>query len=103
MLLVVQEIVLKEVWMGWHVRLAIKFTVTTSQMNPECSNCRKLEGTIDLRDISQMSYAPGDMIIGCLDTLGWVVIRGILIEKETYEIINVISEAGYNGRVTKKP
>ena len=50
-----------------------------------------------------MSYVPGDRIIVCLDDLGWVIIRGIRIDNETYEAINIISEAGYNRRVTKKP
>ena len=71
--------------------------------NPEYSNCRKVEEIIDLREISPTSYVLGYRIIGCLDELGWVVIRGIQIEEETYEVINVISEAGHNDRVTKKP
>ena len=62
-----------------------------------------MEETIDLRGISRMSYVPEDRIIGCRDELGWVVIRGILIDNEKYEAINVISESGYNVRVTKKP
>ena len=49
-----------------------------------------------------MSYVLGDMIIGGLDELGWVVIIGIRIDNETYETINVISEAGYTSRVTMK-
>ena len=43
------------------------------------------------------------MITVCIDELGCVVIKGIQIEKETYEAINVISKSGHNGRVTKKP
>ena len=50
-----------------------------------------------------MSYVPGDMIIVCLDELGQVVIRGIQIDNETYEAINVIYQSEHNGRVTKKP
>ena len=45
--------------------------------SPECSNYRKLEKIIDLHDISLTSYLPGDRIIGCLDSLGWVVVRCI--------------------------
>ena len=71
--------------------------------SPECSHCRKCEEIIDLRGILPTSYSPGDRIIGCLESLGWVVVRGIRIEKETYDAINVISEAGHNGRITKKP
>ena len=62
-----------------------------------------MEETIDLRGISPMSYTSGDRIIGCLDELSWVVIRGILIDNEKYKAINVTSEGGHNGRVTKKP
>ena len=69
---------------------------------PECSNCRKLEQIIDLRDILPTSYALEDRIIECLHSLGLVAIRCIQIEKETYEAINVIYEAVHNGRVTKK-
>ena len=38
--------------------------------SPECSHCRQWEHIIDLRDILPKSYAPGDRIIGCLDSLG---------------------------------
>ena len=62
-----------------------------------------MKEAIDLRGIPPMSYSPGDRIIRCLDKLDWVVTRDVRIENETYETINVISEAGYNGRVTKKP
>ena len=46
-------------------------------LSPKCLYCRKLEEIIDLRDILPKSYAPGDRIIGCLDSLVWVVIRCI--------------------------
>ena len=48
-----------------------------------------------------MSYSQGDMIIGYLEELGRVVIRGIQIENATYEVINIIPESGNYGRVTK--
>ena len=51
-----------------------------------------VEENIDLRDMTPTSYVPGDRITGSLDKLGCVVIRGIRIEKETYDAINVISE-----------
>ena len=46
---------------------------------------------------------PGERIIGCLEELGWVVIRGIRVKETTYEAINAIADAGYNGRATKVP
>ena len=42
-------------------------------------------------------------IIGCLEELGWVAIRGIRIEETTYQAINTIVDSGYNGRVTNVP
>ena len=72
--------------MVWPVRSAINFTVIKSQIrfaktstknDPECLSCCKVEETIDLHGVPPMSYSPGDRIVGYLDALGWVVIRGI--------------------------
>ena len=56
---------------------------------------------VDLSGISPTSFAPGERIIGCLEELGWVVIRGIRIGETTYEAINTIADSGHNGRSTK--
>ena len=52
---------------------------------------------MDLRDIPPTSYAPGDRIIGCLETLGWIVIRGVRTTKDTYRAIESISKLGVRG------
>ena len=73
------------------------------EQEPGCSKCSNEAGILDLSSIPPLSYAPGDRIIGCLEELGWVVIRGIRIDNPTYEAINTIAESGHNGRVTKTP
>lgn len=71
--------------------------------DPECLSCCMVEETIDLRTISPMSYSSGDRIIGCLEKLGRVVIRGIRIQNATYEASKTIADSENNGRLTQKP
>ena len=70
--------------------------------NPNCINCRKWEEVIDLRGIPPTSFAPGDRIIGCLDTLGWVIVRGVRTTNDTSRAIENISKLGVRGRSIKK-
>jgi hypothetical protein len=71
--------------------------------NPVCDNCSKDPEILDLSGVLPTSFVPGDRIIGCLEELGWVVIRGIRVGKTTYEAMNTIADSGYNGRVTNTP
>lgn len=71
--------------------------------NPRCDYCSKEIEILDLSGVSRHSYNPGDRIIGCLEELGWVVIRGIRVQDDTYESIDTIANSGYHGRVTKTP
>ena len=66
-----------------------------------CLNCCNEEEIVGLRSIPPWFYSPGQRIIGCLEELGWVVIRGIIIEETTYETINTIANSEHNGRATK--
>ena len=79
-----------------------KICVDMYKENPNCINCRRWEEIVDLRGIPPTSFAPGDRIIGCLDTLGWIVVRGVRTTKDTYRAIENISKLGVRGRPTKK-
>ena len=57
---------------------------------------------MDLRGIPPTLFAPGDRIIGCLDTLEWIVVRGVRTTKDTYRAIESMSKLGVRGRPTKK-
>ena len=69
---------------------------------PRCLHCQKLEEILDLRSIPSTSYAPGERIIGCLDTLGWTVVRGVRTSRDTYQAVKEIAKQGVRGRPTKK-
>ena len=79
-----------------------KICVDIYKDSPNCINCRKWEETLDLRGIPPTSYAAGERIIGSLDSLGWVVVRGVRITKDTYIAIENISKLGVRGKPTKK-
>ena len=71
--------------------------------DPVCFNCCKEEEILDLSGVSPNSYASGERILGCLEELGWVVIRGIRIGDTTYEAIDKIASYGHNGRTVIRP
>ena len=71
--------------------------------DPGCRMCSTEAEIIDLSGIPPTSFASGERIMGCLEKLGWVVIRGIRVGETTYEAINAIADTGYNGRATKTP
>ena len=73
------------------------------EQDPACIMCSTEAEIIDLSGISPMSFAPGERIIGFLEKLGWVVIRGIRVGETTYEVINAITDTAYIGRATKTP
>ena len=70
--------------------------------NSKCPHCRRWEEVIDLREIPPSSYSNGERIVGCLETYGWVVVRGVRVKQETYDAIDFISQLGAKGRRTKK-
>ena len=57
-------------------------------------HCCQPEFEIDLRDIPPNSYNTGDRIIGCLNTLGWVVCRGVRATDEVYQDIDCVCQSG---------
>ena len=59
---------------------------------PTCGHCKRIETVVDLRGISPQSYVPGERIIGDLEELGWIVVRGVRINEPTYESINDVSQ-----------
>ena len=62
---------------------------------PQCLDCLNLEGgVIDLSDVPSSSYNPGDIIIGDLEQLGWVVVRGVRVTEQTYAAIDKVSKVG---------
>jgi hypothetical protein len=71
--------------------------------DPVCFKCCKEEEILDLSGVSPNSYASGERRLGCLEELGWVVIRGIRIGEKTYEAIDYIAQLGHNGRQCIKP
>ena len=79
-----------------------KICVDMYKENPNCIKCRRWEEIVNLRGIPPTSFASGERIIGCLDTLGWIVVRGVRTTKDTYRAIEGISKLGVRGRPTKK-
>ena len=62
--------------------------------HPTCVHCKRRETVVDLRGIPPTSYSPGERIIGDLEELGWIVVRGVRIDDDTYESINNVSQSG---------
>ena len=58
---------------------------------PKCTDCKKKEILIDLRGINEKSYSPDEIIIGDVETLEWLVVRGVRIDTPTREEIERIS------------
>ena len=59
-----------------------------------CVHCNRKETVADLRGISPNSYVPGERIIGDLEELGWMVVRGVRIDEPTYNSINGVAHMG---------
>ena len=51
---------------------------------PTCPDCDGYETLVDLRDIWPNSYSPGERIIGDIETLELMVVRGVRIDMPTY-------------------
>ena len=68
--------------------------------NLECDHCQHTLADnldeIDLSEVPENSYSPGDKIIGCLEELGWVVVRGVRVSQDTNEEIIKLSKIGQN-------
>ena len=64
---------------------------------PECKDCIRVETVVDLRGIGPNSYCPGEIIIGDLDELGWMIVRGVIIDEPPYKEINAIGKLGCSG------
>ena len=61
---------------------------------PTCVHCNKRETIADLRGISPGIYVTGKRIIGDLEELGWMFIRGVRIDEETYNRIRGVLHIG---------
>ena len=61
---------------------------------PTCVHCKRRETVVDLRGVPPTSFVPGERIIGDLEELGWMVVRGVRINDDTYESINNVSQLG---------
>ena len=48
---------------------------------------------LDLSDYLPLFYNPGDRILGDLKRLGWVLLRGVRIDKETQYSLDTISSS----------
>ena len=60
------------------LRCVCEDLIGTGKAGYSCDVCREVdELTLDLTVVSSTSYAPGDVIIGDLDKVGWVVVRGV--------------------------
>ena len=70
--------------------------------NNECRHCQQgvnsMLEEIDLSEVPENSYNPGDKIMGCLEELGWVVVRGVRVSQSTNEAIVNLSDIGKNSR-----
>ena len=49
---------------------------------------------IDLSEVPESYNIPGEKILGCLDELGWVVVRGVRVSGDTNEAITALSNIG---------
>jgi len=88
---------------GSHIYRGNKTERTCEYMyedNLECDHCQHTLGNnldeIDLSEVPENSYSPGDKIIGCLEELGWVVVRGVRVSQDTNEEIIKLSKIGQN-------
>lgn len=72
------------------------------EMNNECNHCQHditcVLDEIDLSEVPENSYNPGEKIIGCLEELGWMVVRGVRVPKNTNDEIIKLSKIGQNNR-----
>jgi hypothetical protein len=70
--------------------------------NSQCSHCQHditdVLDEIDLSEVPENSYNPGDNIIGCLVELGWVVVRGVRVSQDTNDDIVKLSKIGQNSQ-----
>ena len=61
---------------------------------PTCLDCQRREAFVDLRGIGPNGYSTGERIIGNIETLGWVVARGVQIEEPSYKEIKRVARLG---------
>ena len=58
----------------------------------ECEHCKEKEIDIDLRKVPDNSSDIGEHMCGDLDQHKWVVLRGLKMKQETYDVINEVSK-----------
>ena len=51
------------------------------------------ERVIDLRNVPETIYKPGEQILGMLNDYGWVVVRGLRVTPEVSEAIKTVAES----------
>ena len=70
---------------------------------PTCQYCRMPSQVLDLRDIPPNSYCPGDRITGDLDEYGWMVVRGVRMNENMYEAMDMVKSFGRKSKAVKVP
>ena len=61
---------------------------------PICIYCIRKENIVDLRGIGPNSHSPCERIIGDLDELGWMLVRGVRIDELTFKEIKGMTSMG---------
>jgi len=72
------------------------------EQNNECHHCQHdmncVLDEIDLSEVPENSYNPGDKIIGCLEEFSWVVARGVRVSQDINDEIVKLSKMDQNSR-----
>ena len=68
-----------------------------------CQYCNIPSEVLDLRHIPKHSYNPGDRIMGDLDELGWIVVRGVRMTEDMYNSVEAVTKFGKKAQVVKNP
>ena len=64
-----------------------------TERTTKCGHCGPdSEFVLDLSEVTDDQYRSGEIIAGGLDTYGWVVVRGVIIDNDAKQEINAIAE-----------
>ena len=66
-----------------------------------CTQCLDDPFVLDFSDYPASFYNPGDRILGDLKRLGWVLLGGVIIDKETQYSLDAISSSGKRHPIEK--